>query len=130
MTDHWHTIGVVVLIALCALLINVLAVRGEEPHDHSKMGAAGEFYAKWNMPANGQPRNNSCCNLHDCYATAIKNIGGTWFGRHRETGRWVVIPDSKLEELQPDERVSPDGQSHMCASTTGNVYCAVRGDGI
>lgn len=101
-----------------------------EEHDHGALGAAGEFYAKWQMPNSGNPRHQSCCNKLDCYATAIKNVGGTWFGRVRETGNWVVIPDSKLEELQPDERESPDGQSHMCASPTGNVYCAVRGTGI
>jgi len=118
------------LVALgLGFFLGVMVAKAEE-HDHAQLGSAGEFYAKWNMPNSGRPRTNSCCSMHDCYATAIKNVGGTWFGRHRETGKWVVIPDSKLEELQPDERESPDGQSHMCASATGNVYCAVRGAGI
>ena len=119
-----------ILVIILFLTLLAPAVAPAEEHDHGSLGAAGEFYATWRMPNGGQPRSFSCCNRGDCYATTIKEINGVWVGRHRETGKWAVIPDSKLEENSPDERESPDGQSHMCAGKTGNVYCAVRGDGM
>lgn len=127
--DVWFAFWVMLFWAF--LLLCVLPARAEEPHDHAALGSAGELYARWKMPNGGRERTQSCCNLNDCYATAIKNVAGVWFARKRETGQWIPIPDSKLEELQIDEVVSPDGQSHLCSPPhNNNVYCAMRGDGI
>lgn len=111
------------------LLVLISTAQAEE-HDHGKLGIAGEFYSKWKVPEDGKARWKSCCNRLDCYATAIQNKGGIWYGRHRETGAWVVIPNGRLEENASDERITPDGQSHMCANPNGVVFCAVRGEGI
>lgn len=100
-------------------------------HSHPPQDEAmhDKFYSTWNMPNNGQPRDKSCCNKFDCYPTPFKNVGGTWYAMHRETGKWIAVPPQKLEHLQSDPRESPDGQGHMCASATSYVYCAVIGGG-
>jgi hypothetical protein len=122
--------ALIILVMILFLTLLAPAVAPAEEHDHGKLGAAGEFYAKWQMPNGGNPRISSCCNKNDCYATTIKQVAGVWVGRQREPGRWIVIPDGKLEENLPDERKTPDGQSHMCANPNGVLYCAVRGDGM
>jgi hypothetical protein len=92
-----------------------------------------QFYLNWLQPNKGRPRFYGCCNFHDCYPTAIRNVGGTWFARRREDGKWIVVPDERLEQLQSDPRESPDGQSHACMPppVRGDiVYCAVLGSAI
>ncbi len=111
---------------------------GYHPPEHMQLH--DEFYASWKMPeprdrATGQ-RQNNCCGGRDCYPTAIKKVTygkwgeqSGWYAMHRETGKWVIIPDEKLEHNTHDPRESPDGQSHVCASPLGNIFCAVVGSG-
>lgn len=133
MTDHWHTIGVVVLIALCALLVHTMAVRGEEPHSH--MGAAGEFYAKWMRPQGPYSnaighRKQSCCNRTDCSAvieTQMRN--GQMFARFElAPATWYQVYPDIIESNQTDPRESPDHRAHGCV-IGGQVVCYVEGGG-
>lgn len=97
-------------------------------HHHPTETITGEtarFYATWNRPDN---RGISCCNLKDCYATEVKQLGGTWFAKRREDGRWLPIPESKVET----ERDSPDGRNHLCAQPPGMadaVFCFLAAGG-
>lgn len=105
-----------------------------QPHQgHPEdMAMHEKFYSTWNMPNYGRPRLSSCCNKNDCYATPIRQVDGKYYARRREDGMWLLIPPNKLEQLQPDERESPDGQSHACIAPpyAGNaVYCATLGTG-
>ncbi len=115
------------ILATFALLAATTA-SAQHPPEHQDLH--DQFYQNWLMPnvrdANGN-RTNSCCSNHDCYPTEFKLVGGTWFAMHRESGKWIVVPDTKLEHNAPDPRESPDGRGHLCASSLGNVYCAVLG---
>lgn len=103
--------------------------RGQE-HNHDD--AAGKFYQTWMMP-NGNPnlpRSGMCCNKKDCYQTAVKKSGNTWYAQRREDGQWIPIPEHRLEHNQPDARESPDGHNHVCMPPPQNgmsVFCAVLG---
>lgn len=87
------------------------------------------FYSTWNMPNAGMRRTVSCCNKNDCYPTRIWAENGKYWALHRESGESIEVPANKLEQLQPDEEESPDGQSHICASRQKAVYCATMGSG-
>lgn len=114
-------------LALAFMLI-ATSVDAQHPPEHQKLHE--EFYNNWLRPdigrVNGE-RTQSCCSLHDCYPAEVKNVGGTWFFLHRESRRWLAIPERILEQNQTDPRESPDGHAHVCASATGNVFCAVLG---
>ncbi len=109
-----------------------------ETHSHPPEDAETheKFYAGWLMPNGGKDRTQSCCNKQDCYPTTFKNVGGTWFARRREDGKWMPVPPSKIEHEQLDPRESPDGRGHVCAAPphpngdSSSVYCAVLGAGI
>lgn len=110
------------------LLVGVWVLAALSQHTHE--GEVGRFYQSWRMPyprANNGDRIYGCCNKHDCYQTQFRRGARNWEALHRETGRWVVVPDMKLEHNATDPRDSPDGLGHLCASTSGNVYCAVLG---
>lgn len=131
-----RAIVVLILLAIAVITARSQPIGGAgrgmgSTHSHPPEDEAlhGKFYSTWNMPNNGQPRDKSCCNKGDCYPTPFKNVAGTWFAMHRETGKWIVVPDQKLEHLQSDPRESPDGQGHLCASAERYVYCAVIGGG-
>lgn len=125
----------IVFVGFLLLLMAALNAYGAE-HDHSDPSIPGEFYETWMIPGGQMGRWQSCCNKLDCYPTAFKQVGGTWFALRREDQRWIPVPDSKLEHMQPDPRESPDGRSHICArfdpANPDNiiVYCAVIGSGL
>jgi len=115
-----------ITLAIALLLCASTAVAQHPPghqslHDH--------FYSTWKMPDRRYQgaRYVSCCSDRDCYPTAFKNIDGIWFAFHRETGKWIVVPPAKIEQNTVDPRESPDGQGHLCAGSSGAVYCAVLG---
>lgn len=111
--------GVAVLIGL-ALLATAARVSA---HDHSKMGAAGDFYATWKMPDAPWV---SCCNMQDC-APALKatqDPSGQWHAQRESDGKWFVIPAEKVEQ----ERDSPDGRSHLCV-LNDRVLCFLPAGG-
>jgi hypothetical protein len=117
-----------------ALLTGDSKAQEHSHHSHPPQDAElhHTFYVTWNMPNNGEPREKSCCNKHDCYPTQIKRVGETYFALRREDQQWVPIPHSKIEHNQPDPRESPDGRNHVCMTPPQhgvNVYCAVLGSG-
>lgn len=97
----------------------------EHQHHHGTEvieGATGHFYETWmrpDMPA------VSCCNRMDCYATPARMRGGKLQAMHRESGEWIDVPPEKVEQ----NRDSPDGRNHLCASSWKYVFCFVMGGG-
>lgn len=87
-----------------------------------------QFYRNWFMP--DQP-NKSCCNMADCYPTEAIIKNGQWYARRREDGKFIHIPDAKIER----NRDNPDGRSHMCAppprpgDPADPVFCFTLGAG-
>lgn len=116
------------LVILLALTSAALADDHQHPPQDADLHDA--FYSTWRVPNGGAYRGSSCCNKKDCYPAQIKSQAGQVFFLHRETRQWKIIPQGIIEANQPDPRESPDGQSHVCASPTGAVYCAVLGGGI
>lgn len=113
------------LIAATLLCVPAQAMAEEDIHHHEGQSAeVDRFYSTWMKPEN---RNVSCCNKLDCYATEVKNVGGTWFARQRETGKFVAVPANKIEQ----ERDSPDGRNHVCMSQFDPpmVHCLKIGGG-
>ena len=117
---------------LCFLLLT-LSLLGEakaQEHFHPVEDAPihEKFYKNWMKP---DKPDQSCCNLSDCYPTEIKISHGSLYARRREDGRWLFIPESKIER----HRDNPDGRSHMCApppsllNDGGVVYCFTLGGG-
>jgi hypothetical protein len=51
--------------------------------------------------------------------------GGKVQALHRESGEWIDVPPEKIEQ----NRDSPDGRNHLCASTEKFVFCFVAGAG-
>lgn len=100
----------------------------QEIHHHEGMSPeVDRFYSTWLQPNGGRERYYGCCNRIDCYPTEAQFRGGFWWVKHRETGRWIMVPADKVEHDQPDARESPDGRNHVCASPFGTVYCFVAG---
>ena len=85
-------------------------------------GATAAFYETWMRP---DMPDVSCCNRMDCYATQARRRGGRIEARHRESGDWVEVPRERLEQ----NRDSPDGRNHLCASADRFVFCLVMGGG-
>lgn len=128
------------LIFLLALSAIVKADGPPGPHqEHPEdLPLHEQFYSKWQMPNGGKTRTASCCNKADCYPTAFKLEGGTWFAQRREDGMWMAVPASKLEQEQTDPEESPDGLGHVCAAPPAyddegkklsyfSIFCAVLG---
>ncbi len=85
------------------------------------------FYSTWYMP--DEPH-KSCCNKADCYPTEIKIVAGKIFAQRREDGKWLAIPDRKVER----NRDNPDGRNHLCAAppitvNDDRVFCFALGGG-
>src|SRR5690348_11003031 len=119
--------------ALAASLLLWPAQAQERHHPPQDMELHNTFYSTWMIPNNGAVRSKSCCNNIDCYPTEVHRVGDHWFAKRREDGKWILIPDDKIEQNQPDPRESPDGRSHVCMSSpfAGDyVYCAVLGSAI
>ena len=123
----------VLFIAVCVVIIIISnLLRSQEIHHHIINGVdmspeVDRFYSTWKRPNYGTTRISSCCNTADCYPAKVIIQGGKWLFEHRETRRFIPIPDSIMEHMQPDPRESPDGDNHVCASPHGIVYCFVAG---
>ena len=119
--------------ALAAALL--IAQAKAEEHDHAQLGAAGEFYSKWQRPKGNFTgighRTQSCCNRTDCdVVTGVSIIKGKmWITVRREPSRWYPVDPAIIEANQEDPRESPDGMSHACI-IGGTVACFVEGSGI
>lgn len=131
-------VGIVLFIVIVLSIAWVINAKSEE-HDHSVMPpAVAQFLETWRRPPE---REMSCCNKQDCYPTQITQKDGVWFYLHRQTQKWIRIPDHLLEENTKDPKDSPDGQSWVCATdvmrepgdpgdgSSITTYCAVRGAG-
>lgn len=122
------------IIALLLATPAAAAPSGESgPRLHHHKGMSSEidrFYSFWLQPNGGNKRVSSCCSGQDCYPVEIKSAAGRYWFKHRETGRWMIVPDNRVESLQPDPRESPDGRSHVCANEFGHVHCFVAGSAI
>lgn len=100
----------------------------QEIHHHEGQSAAvDKFYSTWYMP--DQP-SKSCCNKTDCYPTDIKYTGDLLYARRREDGRWLRVPEAKIER----NRDNPDGRNHLCAPPPNTaqgdiVFCFSLGGG-
>jgi hypothetical protein len=82
-----------------------------------------DWYRDLKQPGTGY----SCCNgaidgrEGDCRPTrAYLTDDGTW--RAMIDGHWVFVPPRVV--LQ---QLAPDGNSHICASRSGNIYCFMGG---
>jgi hypothetical protein len=94
---------------------------GEHQHPPQDQALHERFYSTWMQPDNPS---RSCCNKQDCAPVlAVRRRGERWEAQRRD-GRWMVIPEQKIER----KRDSPDGRSHLC-SVEGSVFCFVAGEG-
>jgi hypothetical protein len=95
------------------------------PGGHRGAGHAEnhDWYRELKQPGTGY----SCCNgtangvEGDCRPTrAYLQDDGTW--RALIDGKWVLVPPRVV--LQ---QMAPDGNSHICASRSGVIYCFLAG---
>lgn len=113
-----------------AVLTWLVIIPAFSQHIHHHNGMSPEvdrFYSTWKKPNKGQPRYFGCCDRTDCYPVQAQFRSGHWWFLHRETNRWMMVPDEVVEHEQPDPRESPDGGNHVCASPYGTVYCFTVG---
>lgn len=102
---------------------------GERSHPPDHQTLHEKFYSTWYMPDNPA---RSCCNKADCYPTEARFHNGHWQGKRREDGKWLFIPEAKIER----NRDNPDGRNHMCAPPpmaphpADTVFCFTLGSGI
>ena len=82
-----------------------------------------DWYKELKQPGTGY----SCCNgtvngiEGDCRPTrAYLQDDGTW--RALIDGTWVVVPPRVVLK-----QLAPDGNSHICASRSGLIYCFLGG---
>lgn len=69
-----------------------------------------------------QPNGASCCSDHDCRPVqAHMDDNGTWHAW--VDGRQIDIPRERILE----GITAPDGNSHLCISESGLIYCFIRG---
>jgi hypothetical protein len=100
----------------------------DKPAEHSGQHGQGhaenhDWYKELKQPGTGY----SCCNgtvngiEGDCRPTrAYLQDDGTW--RALIDGRWVEVPPRVVLK-----QLAPDGNSHICASRSGLIYCFLGG---
>jgi hypothetical protein len=120
------------LLTLALLLLYPLAHAQDVQHRHhpaADLPLHEKFYNGWYMP--DEPT-KSCCNKADCYPTEVRFNSGHWQAKRREDGKWLWIPDAKVER----HRDNPDGRNHLCAPPPNasyppdTVFCFSLGAGI
>lgn len=117
-------------LALVAVLIIRAsnAIAQEHQHPPADVPIHEKFYSTWFMP--DQPT-KSCCNKSDCYPTEVRISGGRIQAKRREDGKWLTIPEAKIER----NRDNPDGRNHLCAPmpqpafSDDTVFCFTLGTG-
>lgn len=118
--DHRPLLATVTAVAAGLLLLASAARAGIG--DHGEGHAENhDWYLDLKQPENGYP----CCNgsaagvFGDCRPTrAYVDDKGVW--RALMDGRWVIVPPRTI--LQS---LAPDGRSHICANTSGTIYCFI-----
>lgn len=108
------------VVALVLLAIAILASPGRAQSGHAEHH---DWYKDLRQPGTGY----SCCNAltstgeGDCRPVrGFLHDDGQW--RAIVEGRAVRIPAEKIIEQS-----APDGNSHLCMSPAGTVYCFIRG---
>jgi hypothetical protein len=117
-------------LSMAAALLLAHSVAAQD-HHHRAQGHHGQghvenhdWYEKLKQPGTGY----SCCNAltdknpnGDCRPTrAYLQDDGTW--RAMIDGRWTPVPPRVvLKDL------APDGNSHICASKGGMIFCFIGG---
>jgi hypothetical protein len=97
---------------------------GEHPGDHGFHHPENhDWYRELKQPDTGY----SCCNgtangiEGDCRPTrAFLGDDGAWHALM--DGKWVIVPARVVLK-----QMAPDGNSHICASKSGTIYCFLRG---
>lgn len=124
--------AIVLLAVLLSVIIEpVLAQSGNHNAGHSDLH---EYYNKLYIPDNRWPKPGSCCReriefpngevVGDCRPVrAWLDDNGRWHAI--ADGREILIPDSKI--IRDNQPPAPDGNSHLCMSLTGIVFCFVPG---
>ncbi len=86
-----------------------------------------DIYTDWKQPdyRDGDKRKLSCCNNVDCAPRRARFMGDHWQVEFQ--GRWLRVPDQKVETNYGDSWDTPDGQSHACINPNGVVYCFTPG---
>ena len=94
--------------------------RGTHGHGHAENH---DWYQELKQPGTGF----SCCNgtsngvEGDCRPTrAYLNDDGNWHALI--DGRWIPVPPRVVLK-----KLAPDGNSHICASKAGLIYCFIGG---
>jgi hypothetical protein len=127
------------LAAVTTLSILFLAARAfaqdgsEQMHaDHMKMNPSGGYYNHghaenhdWYRKLMQPGTTYSCCNgdtnSGDCRPTrAYQGEDGFWHAQ--VDGRWVTVPQRAVLD-----QLAPDGNSHICASRGGYIFCFIGG---
>jgi hypothetical protein len=107
-----------------------LRVHAQAPADDRGLGSHGQGHAEnhdWYKELKQPGTGYSCCNgtvngiEGDCRPTrAYIQDDGSW--RALIDGRWVVVPPRVVLK-----QLAPDGNSHICASRSGLIYCFLGG---
>jgi hypothetical protein len=116
----WLAGGIVVL-GFLFLISPAFAQAHHHPPEHAELHES--FYQNWMRP--DQPT-VSCCNKLDCAPAEARMVNGVWMARRDRDANWLRVPPEKIEQ----NRSSPDGRNHLCASWSGGaVFCFVPGGG-
>ena len=117
-----------VTLLLCAAVGLRVYAQDRKPAEYSGQHGQGhaenhDWYKELKQPGTGY----SCCNgtvngiEGDCRPTrAYLQDDGTW--RALIDGRWVEVPPRVVLK-----QLAPDGNSHVCASRSGLIYCFLGG---
>jgi hypothetical protein len=117
-----------VTLLVCAAVGLRVHAQDRKPAEYSGQHGQGhaenhDWYKELKQPGTGY----SCCNgtvngiEGDCRPTrAYLQDDGTW--RALIDGRWVEVPPRVVLK-----QLAPDGNSHVCASRSGLIYCFLGG---
>ena len=120
MPRYVHLVALVSALACMTIGTRVSAQDGHHGRGHAENH---DWYKELKQPGTGY----SCCNgtsngvEGDCRPTrAFQEDDGTW--RALINGRWVTVPPRVVLK-----QLAPDGNSHICASKSGLIYCFLGG---
>ena len=93
-----------------------------------------EYYRILRVPSIPDSVPGSCCNMRvtlpdgtvvgDCRPVrAWLDDSGVWHAI--DDGEEIIIPDSSI--IRDDQPPAPDGNSHLCKSISGTIYCFTPG---
>jgi hypothetical protein len=111
------------LVALGAVWLALQSARAQDGMHGVGHADNHDWYRELKQPGTGY----SCCNgttngvEGDCRPTrAYLQDDGVW--RALVDGKWVPVPPRAVLK-----QLAPDGNSHICASKSGTIYCFIGG---